>query len=129
MWDHVTIRVSDLEASRRFYALATSTLGFDDEKVGETYVEWWDFSIARATADKPVTRGLHVAFVATSRRAVDEWWRVMTEAGYADDGAPGVRAIYHADYYGGFVLDPDGNSVEAVFHGAQPEAQVPTNSA
>ena len=117
MFDHVTIRVSDLEASRRFYALALGTLGFGDLTVGDAFSEWEDFSISAAQPERPATQGLHTAFVAHSRKAVDEWWRVMTDAGYRDDGAPGVRAIYHADYYGGFVLDPDGNSVEAVWHG------------
>src|SRR5689334_24271380 len=97
-----------------------STLGFGDPKVGD-YVDWGDFSLAEATADKPVTRGLHVAFIATSRVAVDEWWRTMTEAGYRDDGAPGPRPQYSASYYGAFVLDPDGNSAEAVHH-AEPRS-------
>jgi catechol 2,3-dioxygenase-like lactoylglutathione lyase family enzyme len=57
--------------------------------------------------------------VARSREAVDEWWRTMTGAGYRDDGTPGPRPQYSEDYYGAFVLDPDGNSVEAV-HGGWP---------
>jgi catechol 2,3-dioxygenase-like lactoylglutathione lyase family enzyme len=65
-----------------------------------------------------VTSGLHVAFVAPTRGEVDEFWRAGTEAGYRDDGAPGWRPQYREDYYGSFVLDPDGNSVEAVHHGA-----------
>ena len=120
MWDHVSLRVSDLDASRRFYGLALGTLAFGDGRHGSDASEWEDFSIGTA-GTRPVTRGLHAAFVATSRDAVDAWWRVMTEAGHRDDGAPGLRPIYHADYYGGFVLDPDGNSVEAVFHGRRRE--------
>jgi hypothetical protein len=80
MFDHVTIRVSDLDASRRFYELALATLGFDDMYVGESFPEWNDFSISEAGDDKPPTRNLHVAFVAPSREAVDDWWRVMTGA-------------------------------------------------
>jgi catechol 2,3-dioxygenase-like lactoylglutathione lyase family enzyme len=121
MFDHVTIRVSDLDASRRFYELALGTLGFGDVYVGESFTEWNDFSISQARDDKPLTRNLHVAFVASSPDQVDEWWRVMTGAGYADDGRPGPRPVYHGDYYGSFVLDPDGNSVEAVYHGRQRE--------
>src|SRR5262245_16285847 len=117
VFDHVTIRVSDLDASRRFYELALSTLGFPEPSSDGHFFDWWDFSIAAAGPDRPVTRGLHIAFVATSRAAVDEWWRVLTGVGYRDDGAPGVRALYHEDYYGAFVLDPGGNSVEAVYHG------------
>ena len=65
-----------------------------------------------------MTRRLHVGFVAPSRAAVDEFWRVGVEAGYRDDGAPGPRPQYTEDYYGAFLLDPDGNSAEAVHHGA-----------
>jgi catechol 2,3-dioxygenase-like lactoylglutathione lyase family enzyme len=68
-----------------------------------------------------VTRNLHIAFVTSSRAAVDKWWRVMIGAGYEDDGPPGVRPVYREDYYGAFVLDPDGNSVEAVYHGSPRE--------
>jgi catechol 2,3-dioxygenase-like lactoylglutathione lyase family enzyme len=121
MFDHVTIRVSDVDSSRRFYALAMSTLGFDDPYVGGDFNEWNDFSISQARDDKPLTRNLHLALVTRSREAVDEWWRVMTGAGYEDDGPPGVRPIYRDDYYGAFVLDPDGNSVEAVHVGAPRE--------
>jgi catechol 2,3-dioxygenase-like lactoylglutathione lyase family enzyme len=66
----------------------------------------------------PATRGLHIGFVAPSRAHVDELWRVGTSAGYRDDGAPGPRPQYRDDYYGSFLLDPDGNSAEAVHHGA-----------
>ena len=59
---------------------------------------------------------MHVAFFAPSRAVVDEFWRVGTEAGYRDDGPPGPRPEYTKQYYGSFLLDPDGNSVEAVHH-------------
>ena len=109
MFDHVTIRVSDLDASRRFYGLALETLGH-----GKTASdEWEDFSMSAARDDQPVTRNLHLAFAASSREQVDEWWETMTGAGWRDDGAPGPRPQYSPDYYGAFVLDPDGNSVEA----------------
>jgi catechol 2,3-dioxygenase-like lactoylglutathione lyase family enzyme len=117
VFDHVTIRVSDLAASHRFYALALSTLGFGEPTSDGHFYEWEDFSISQARDDRPVTRNLHVAFVTQSREAVDGWWETMTSAGHADDGAPGPRPHYSPDYYGGFVLDPDGNSAEAVHHG------------
>jgi catechol 2,3-dioxygenase-like lactoylglutathione lyase family enzyme len=80
-------------------------------------VTWWrDFSLSPANDENPVTRGLHVGFGAPSREVVDEFWRVGVEAGYRGDGEPGPRAEYGPDYYGGFLLDPDGNSVEAVHH-------------
>src|SRR5947208_1167117 len=75
--------------------------------------------IAQATEENPVTRRLHVAFFAPTHGEVDEFWRVGTDAGYRDDGAPGPRPQYSRTYYGSFLLDPDGNSAEAVYHDAQ----------
>ena len=118
MFDHVTIRVSDRVAAEQFYATVLRTLEIEPTYSGEDYPEWDDFSLSAAAAGEPVTRRLHVAFVAPSRAHVDEFWRVGTEAGYRDDGAPGPRPQYRDDYYGAFLLDPDGNSVEAVHHGA-----------
>src|SRR5262249_51172854 len=119
MFDHVTIRVSDRAASRRFYELALAELGYAITSAGDDYDEWRDFSLAQARADRPQTRRLHVAFVAPSRDRVDAFWRAATEAGYRDDGAPGPRPQYRPTYYGGFVLDPDGNSTEAVHAGVE----------
>jgi catechol 2,3-dioxygenase-like lactoylglutathione lyase family enzyme len=116
VFDHVTIRVSDLATSRRFYDLAMETLGFAEPTTDELFSEWHDFSISQARDEKPLTRNLHVAFVAQSREAVDDWWQTMADAGYRDDGEPGPRPQYSPSYYGAFVLDPDGNSVEAVHH-------------
>ena len=111
MFDRVTIRVSDLEAARRFY---TTVLGEPLHRF-ETYDRWDDFEIA---ADgKPVTRNVHVGFVARSRDEVDEFWRHGVDAGYRSDGKPGARPQYSADYYGAFLLDPGGNSIEKVHHG------------
>jgi catechol 2,3-dioxygenase-like lactoylglutathione lyase family enzyme len=112
VFDHVTIRVGDLDASRRFYDLA---LG-EPTHVGPHFTEWGDFGIAAASAAKPVTRRLHVGFRARGRAEVDRWWERMTSAGYASDGEPGPRPQYSASYYGAFVLDPDGNSIESVHH-------------
>ncbi|HZP72183.1 MAG TPA: VOC family protein [Gaiellaceae bacterium] len=108
MFDHVDIRVSDLAASRSFY---TEALGLPTLE-GE-WIEWGDFGIV---ADGPVTRNLHVAFGMADRDAVDAWWNRLTEAGYESDGEPGPRPQYSETYYGAFVLDPDGNSIEAVHH-------------
>jgi catechol 2,3-dioxygenase-like lactoylglutathione lyase family enzyme len=112
VFDHLTIRVGDLDASRRFYDLA---LG-EPTSVGGHFTEWGDFGIAAAAAEKPVTRRLHVGFGVRDRAEVDGWWERMTRAGYASDGEPGERPQYSARYYGAFVLDPDGNSIEAVHH-------------
>ena len=82
------------------------------------YTVWrGQFSLAQSDDARPVTRRLHVGFGAASRELVDAFWRAGTEAGYRDDGAPGLRPEYAADYYGAFLLDPDGNSAEAVHHG------------
>src|ERR671929_546179 len=122
VFDHVTIRVSDLEASRRFYDLVFREVEFPAAPTeGGHFVEWNDFSISQAADERPVTRRLHVGFVAPSREHVDRFWRALTGAGYRDDGAPGPRPQYREDYYGAFVLDPDGNSIEAVHHGLVPK--------
>ena len=106
MFERVTLHASDRAASQRFYDLVLGTLE----------VEPTDFAVVQASGDA-VTRGLHIAFVAGSRAAVDEFWRAGTEAGYASDGEPGPRPQYSPEYYGGFLLDPDGNSAEAVHRG------------
>jgi catechol 2,3-dioxygenase-like lactoylglutathione lyase family enzyme len=120
MLDHVTIRVSDREASHRFY---TTVLG-EPSHVTEHFEEWQDFGIAATDAEHPVTRHLHVAFAARSEEEVDAFWRRGVEAGYTSDGEPGPRPQYSPDYYGGFLLDPDGNSVESV-HSARTETGAP----
>jgi catechol 2,3-dioxygenase-like lactoylglutathione lyase family enzyme len=114
MFDHVTLRVSDLEEARRFYATALATLGFGEPDGDEHFFEWQDLSVAQARDDRPVTRHLHVGLVASSHEHVDAFWRTLTEQGFRDDGAPGPREKYSPGYYGAFVLDPDGNSIEAV---------------
>jgi catechol 2,3-dioxygenase-like lactoylglutathione lyase family enzyme len=116
MWDHVTLRASDFDGSARFYDLVLATLGVERTGTADWIVEWDHFSISPANEDKPPTRGLHIAFTAPSREHVDAFWEAGVEAGYRDDGAPGPRPQYGPDYYGGFLLDPDGNSAEAVHH-------------
>jgi catechol 2,3-dioxygenase-like lactoylglutathione lyase family enzyme len=124
MFDHVTIRVSDREASERFYETVLRTCGVEKTHSGRDFTEWADFSLTQADDEDPVTRRLHVGFVAPSRDHVDEFWRVGTESGYREDGAPGPRPQYREDYYGAFLLDPDGNSTEAVHHGAMRQGGV-----
>ena len=106
MFDRVTIRVSDLEASAAFYDLALGVLGPRS-----------DFSIEAAAGPDSVTRRLHIGFAAASPALVDRFWEAGTAAGYPSDGEPGPRPQYRDDYYGSFLLDPDGNSAEAVHHG------------
>jgi catechol 2,3-dioxygenase-like lactoylglutathione lyase family enzyme len=115
VFDHVTIRVSDVAASDSFYTTVLGTLGVEPSYHGDLGVEWEnDFSIAPTDAGHPVTRRLHVAWFAPTREEVHAFWQAGIDAGHRDDGAPGPRPQYGPDYYGGFLLDPDGNSAEAV---------------
>jgi catechol 2,3-dioxygenase-like lactoylglutathione lyase family enzyme len=117
VFDHVTIRVADRNASERFYNTVLATLGIDETYRTGTFSEWQDFLLTGANDGHPPTRRLHVAFVAPSREQVDEFWQTGVDAGYDDDGRPGERPQYRADYYGAFLIDPDGNSAEAVHYG------------
>jgi catechol 2,3-dioxygenase-like lactoylglutathione lyase family enzyme len=116
VFDHVAIRVSDRLASERFYGTVLASLGIDAGRAGERWVAWDDFLIVSADSESPPTRNLHLAFVAPSHDRVDEFWRAGTSAGYEDAGEPGERPQYTSGYYGAFLRDPDGNSVEAVHH-------------
>jgi catechol 2,3-dioxygenase-like lactoylglutathione lyase family enzyme len=121
MLDHLDIRVSDRDASRRFYTAVLGEPTYSDED----FDEWQDYGIVEADADHPVTRRLHVGLAAPSREEVDAFWRRGVEAGYASDGEPGPRPEYSPDYYGGFLLDPDGNSVESVHRPGRTESGSP----
>lgn len=113
--DHVSIRVADFDASRRFYDTVLSPLGLEAvTALDPPFAEWGDFSIFADGA--PVSANVHVAFAAASREQVDAFHAVGVSAGFTDNGAPGERAHYHPGYYGAFLLDPDRNNVEAVFH-------------
>ena len=115
MFDHVALRVSALEEARRFYRSGLATLGFGEPVGDGRFFEWQDLSVAQASDDRPVTRHLHVGLVAPTHEHVDAFWGTLTEQGFRDDGAPGLREKYSTGYYGAFVLDPDGNSIEAVY--------------
>jgi catechol 2,3-dioxygenase-like lactoylglutathione lyase family enzyme len=115
VFDHVTVRVSDRAESERFYDTVLGELGL--ERHGqEPWLEWGDFSVSDVDGEHPLTERLHIGFHADSTDAVDAFWRAGTGAGFRDDGAPGPRPQYTPGYYGAFLLDPDGNSVEAVIH-------------
>jgi catechol 2,3-dioxygenase-like lactoylglutathione lyase family enzyme len=116
VFDHVTVGVSDLDRSRAFYDAALAPLEIPISR-GDQFYEWGDFSISR-TGGRAVSQHVHVAFAARSRAHVDAFWRAATAAGGADNGGPGLRPHYHENYYGAFVLDPDGTNAEAVFHGS-----------
>jgi catechol 2,3-dioxygenase-like lactoylglutathione lyase family enzyme len=116
MFDHVTIRATERDASERFYDTVLAPLGSDRTYRTGAFSAWREFQLTGANPTHPATTRLHVAFVAPSREQVDEFWRAGTEAGYADAGKPGPRPEYRDDYYGAFLLDPDGHSTEAVHH-------------
>jgi catechol 2,3-dioxygenase-like lactoylglutathione lyase family enzyme len=120
MLDHISLNVSDYARSREFYERALAPLGFsllmepapNVGGLGRDGKPWFWITDQR----KPVTENVHVAFTAPDRATVDAFHAAALEAGGTDNGAPGVRAIYHPAYYGAYVLDPDGNNVEAVSH-------------
>jgi catechol 2,3-dioxygenase-like lactoylglutathione lyase family enzyme len=117
VFDHVGIRVTDRAASERFYLTVLGALGIDQDVSSDWLAEWDDFALSPIEEGHPVTRRLHIGFGARSREDVDAFWRAGVDAGYPSDGEPGERPIYSPDYYGAFLLDPDGNSIEAV-HGS-----------
>ena len=117
--DHVQLVVADLAASRRFYDAIFEVLGVP--LGGEQDDFFWFDELCVSTADSDAAEGrltgrCHLAFQATNRDAVDAFHRVALDAGGRDHGAPGERD-YHPGYYAAFVLDPDGNNIEAVYHG------------
>jgi catechol 2,3-dioxygenase-like lactoylglutathione lyase family enzyme len=121
--DHMTIRVRDMAASRAFYAAALAPLGFGivADYGGEAGIAFGppgqdDFAIAPA-APGTATGPVHLAFYARDRAAVSDFHAFGLTAGGRDNGAPGLRKHYHDKYYAAYLIDPDGNNVEAVFHG------------
>ena len=116
--DHIGLSVSDYERSKAFYSKVLAPLdvtlimevkgfaGFG--KRGKP--EFW-------IGESPNTQvPMHIAFVAENREAVRQFYDTAIQAGAKDNGAPGIREIYHPNYYGAFVLDPDGHNIEAVCH-------------
>ncbi len=128
MIDHTGVVVSDIQASKAFYSAALSAIGyqllleFPAAVTGSADVAGFgeppkpDFWISSGTANKPP---IHIAFRVTSRALVDAFHRAALAAGGRDNGAPGPRPHYHPNYYGAFVLDPDGHNIEAVCHEAE----------
>ena len=119
MIDHFNLPVSNLEASRRFYELALAPLGLtflmtDGDAVGFG-ADTWAFGIVAAKLPLP---RLHLAFRATSREAVDQFFQAALIAGGRSNGSAGIRTAYDPSYYAAFVLDPDGHNIEAVCRNA-----------
>ena len=128
MIDHISFRVRDVDASRAFYVAALAPLGYGvimefpgavgmgksgkpSFWFGSEQPSYWTDVHGAATAP------IHIALVAQDRAAVDAFYAAAIAAGAKDFGGPGLRPHYHPGYYGAFVLDPDGNNIEAVCHG------------
>jgi catechol 2,3-dioxygenase-like lactoylglutathione lyase family enzyme len=119
--DHLGVRVADYETSKAFYLRALAPLGYglvrEETEVGPHAgfgeAGMPDFWISQASATTPP---VHVAFRAADRATVRAFHAAALAAGATDNGPPGVRPEYHPNYYGAFVLDPDGHNVEAVCH-------------
>jgi catechol 2,3-dioxygenase-like lactoylglutathione lyase family enzyme len=129
MIDHLSFYATDYLASKAFYAAVLESLGYG---LGQELTATWDpeFPGRRMCAFGPPGKSIfwlievktpatprHLAFTARDRAAVDSFHRAALKAGAKDNGAPGERPHYHPHYYGAFVLDPDGNNIEAVHHG------------
>lgn len=118
--DHITITVADYAASRAFYESALGAIGlrplYEEKDVvtgfGADRPTFW---VGASDATHPVSRNAHVAFRCDSQESVRAFHEAAMAAGGRDNGAPGPRPQYHERYYAAFVLDPDGNNIEAVF--------------
>ncbi|NVM75267.1 catechol 2,3-dioxygenase-like lactoylglutathione lyase family enzyme [Duganella sp. SG902] len=118
--DHIQLVVRDLPASQKFYSAIFEVLGIPIGGTADDY--FWADELFVSTADSQAAQGAltgrhHLAFQARDRAMVDAWYKAALANGGKDNGAPGERP-YHPGYYSAFVLDPDGNNIEAVFHGA-----------
>jgi catechol 2,3-dioxygenase-like lactoylglutathione lyase family enzyme len=126
MIDHTGLQVSDFTRSKAFYLAALAPIGYgvllelpravvgtDVVGFGETATGKPDFWVAQGEPNKPP---LHIAFRVESRALVDAFYKAALAAGGRDNGPPGRRPHYHENYYGAFVLDPDGHNIEAVCH-------------
>lgn len=117
--DHIQLVVADIKASKRFYRAIFDVLGVSVGGEADDYIWADELFISTRESDSALgelTGRHHLAFQATDRAMVEAFHKVGQEAGGKDHGAPGVRK-YHPGYYGAFLLDPDGNNIEAVYHG------------
>ena len=117
--DHIQLVVSDLKASHEFYAAVLAVLEIPIVDTADGY--FWADELVVSAADSPAALGVltgrhHLAFQAKDRAIVDAFYRAALNHGGRENGAPGERP-YHPGYYAAFVLDPDGNNIEAVYHG------------
>jgi catechol 2,3-dioxygenase-like lactoylglutathione lyase family enzyme len=112
--DHLDLHAGDYEASTRFYATVLEPLGIPNWVSGSDDERSTCFTRMNVVDRRPPTRGLHLCFVAQSREQVDAFHQAGVDAGFRSNGAPGYRD-YGPGYYAAFLLDPDGNNVEALY--------------
>ena len=115
MIDHVHLRTRDLKAAVRFYSAVLQSVGLPPGNETEHYFQADELFISPAGDDAPPTH-IHLAFQARDRETVQRFHQAALAAGGRDNGGPGERS-YHPGYFSAFVFDPDGNNIEAVFHG------------
>ena len=118
--DHIQLIVRDIDASRRFYEAVFAAIGIPIAGEGKDY--FWADELFISTADSEAAAGKltgrhHIAFQTKDRAMVDAFYEAGLAAGGKDNGKPGERERYHPGYYAAFLLDPDGNNIEAVYHG------------
>ena len=121
MIDHISISVSNFEASRDFYKDALAPLDYQimmegEDHCGFSVMQQPDFWIKK---DETMSSGVHIAFTCREREIVDAFHAAALAAGGTDNGLPGPRLDYHPNYYAAYVLDPDGHNIEAVCHRPQ----------
>jgi catechol 2,3-dioxygenase-like lactoylglutathione lyase family enzyme len=135
MIDHMTFRVSDIQKTKAFYTDVLATLGYSlhvDANYGDSNMlgygmpdaseprgyklDTWFLDGPSRHGGPAITSGCHLCWAAPSRAAVDAFHKMALSKGGRDNGAPGLRPQYHASYYGAFVIDLEGNNIEAVCH-------------
>ena len=134
MLDHMTFRVTDILLAKRFYSAVLSPLGYslcfegnfgmniigfgypDSSEAEGKKIDVWFVDGPSPYGGQATTSGCHLAWRANNRSQVDAFYSAAMEMGAKDNGAPGLRPHYHPNYYGAFVIDPEGNNIEAVCH-------------
>ncbi len=119
MFDHITLTVKNYDLSRSFYEIVLAPLGYTSQYeedgivvgFGESYPKFW---IAQSDKSHPVSTNVHIAFSVESRELVDTFYETAIKEGGKDNGAPGLRPEYEENYYAAFVIDHDGNNIEAL---------------
>ena len=137
MLDHMTFRVTDIQRAKAFYSAALAPLGYcvsfeghygmnilgfaypDPAEPDGKKADVWFIDGPSPYGGPPATTGCHLAWKAQTRAQVDAFYAAAIAAGGKDNGAPGLRPEYHTHYYGAFVIDPEGNNIEAVCHLAE----------